>query len=129
MINQSISWLKGYSLWSESARLCLDEEKIRLCCYLILDKTFIEVFEIAECARSSMDRASDFGSEGWGFKSLRAHHIINRLHLLSPFPLQTGHGSRKTSSIDRITKVSRCKMGVSEGRLNIAVAKDLLHGD
>ncbi|CUS35682.1 hypothetical protein COMA2_20391 [Candidatus Nitrospira nitrificans] len=22
-----------------------------------------------------MDRASDFGSEGWGFKSLRAHHM------------------------------------------------------
>ncbi len=65
---------------------------IRLGCDPILDKTFVEVFEIAECARSSMDRASDFGSEGWGFKSLRAHHIINRLHLLFPFPLQTGHG-------------------------------------
>src|SRR5207245_11654104 len=25
-------------------------------------------------ARSSMDRASDYGSEGWGFKSLRARH-------------------------------------------------------
>src|ERR1700712_2599138 len=24
-------------------------------------------------ARSSMDRASDYGSEGWGFESLRAH--------------------------------------------------------
>lgn len=24
------------------------------------------------CARSSMDRASDYGSEGWGFESLRA---------------------------------------------------------
>ena len=25
-------------------------------------------------ARSSTDRASDYGSEGWGFESLRAHH-------------------------------------------------------
>jgi hypothetical protein len=40
----------------------------------VLDKVSLEVFEVAECARSSMDRASDFGSEGWGFKSLRAHH-------------------------------------------------------
>ena len=24
--------------------------------------------------RSSMDRASDFGSDGWGFESLRARH-------------------------------------------------------
>lgn len=29
---------------------------------------------IAERARSSMDRASDFGSDGWGFDSLRARH-------------------------------------------------------
>lgn len=26
-----------------------------------------------KCARSSTDRASDYGSEGWGFESLRAH--------------------------------------------------------
>ncbi len=26
------------------------------------------------CARSSTDRASDYGSEGWGFESLRAHN-------------------------------------------------------
>ena len=25
-------------------------------------------------ARSSTDRASDYGSEGWGFESLRARH-------------------------------------------------------
>jgi hypothetical protein len=39
----------------------------------VLDKVSFEVFGVAACARSSMDRASDFGSEGWGFKSLRAH--------------------------------------------------------
>jgi hypothetical protein len=27
---------------------------------------------MAPCARSSTDRASDYGSEGWGFESLRA---------------------------------------------------------
>ena len=26
------------------------------------------------CARSSTDRASDYGSEGWGFESLRARN-------------------------------------------------------
>jgi hypothetical protein len=29
----------------------------------------------AACARSSTDRASDYGSEGWGFESLRAHSV------------------------------------------------------
>src|SRR5579864_4783776 len=28
------------------------------------------------CARSPMDRASDYGSEGWGFESLRARHSL-----------------------------------------------------
>src|SRR5258705_13979868 len=28
---------------------------------------------MAECARSSTDRASDYGSEGWAFESPRAH--------------------------------------------------------
>ena len=30
-------------------------------------------------ARSSMDRASDFGSEGWGFDSLRARQLQGEL--------------------------------------------------
>ena len=30
------------------------------------------------CARSSMDRASDYGSEGWGFESLRAHTVLRQ---------------------------------------------------
>ena len=29
-------------------------------------------------ARSSADRASDFGSEGRGFESLRARHVLSR---------------------------------------------------
>jgi hypothetical protein len=50
-------------------------------------------------ARSSMDRAPDYGSGGWGFKSLRAHHRINNLHpLLAPSLgwLGFGHGCRNT---------------------------------
>src|SRR5438094_2977142 len=35
-------------------------------------------------ARSSMDRASDYGSEGWGFNSLRARH----LHMGHPATVQ-----------------------------------------
>src|SRR3984957_18424202 len=35
------------------------------------------------CARSSTDRASDYGSEGWGFESLRARHVsAGQGHLL-----------------------------------------------
>ena len=59
---------------------CPYHVRVRFCHSLVLDKASFEVFEVAACARSSMDRASDFGSEGWGFKSLRAHHsIINTL--------------------------------------------------
>ena len=65
-----------------------------------------------------MDRAPDYGSGGWGFKSLRAHHRINWLHIPSPFPIVTGygfgHGSRETSSIDSISKISWGKVGMSE---------------
>ena len=38
----------------------------------------------ASCVRSSMDRAPDFGSDGWGFESLRAHAqglLPGRVHL------------------------------------------------
>ncbi len=32
------------------------------------------------------DRASDFGSEGWGFESLQARHIWRFVAIMSPFP-------------------------------------------
>ena len=32
---------------------------------------------------AQLDRASDFGSEGWGFESLRARHIFQQLTLLN----------------------------------------------
>ncbi len=35
------------------------------------------------CARSSTDRASDYGSEGWGFESLRARSSAPRLSELN----------------------------------------------
>ena len=38
----------------------------------IVKKSFTEKKEIAPVAQ--LDRASDFGSEGSGFESLRAHH-------------------------------------------------------
>ncbi len=79
-----------------------------------------------------MDRAPDYGSGGWGFKSLRAHHRINRLHLLFSFDLLTGHGfghgSRETSSIHRVPKVSWGKVGIPKGCLNIVVSENLFHG-
>ena len=35
--------------------------------------------EGSACARSSTDRASDYGSEGWGFESLRARQVTRPL--------------------------------------------------
>src|SRR5262249_16255950 len=40
--------------------------------------------EGSACARSSTDRASDYGSEGWGFESLRARQVRG------PSPLAEG---------------------------------------
>ena len=78
-----------------------------------------------------MDRAPDYGSGGWGFKSLRAHHRIKRLHIISPFPLLTGygfgHGSRETSSIHCVPKVSWSKVGISKSGLNVTMAENLFH--
>jgi hypothetical protein len=45
---------------------------------------------VSSRARSSMDRAPDYGSGGWGFKSLRAHQRINNLHILFSLPLLAG---------------------------------------
>jgi hypothetical protein len=42
-----------------------------------------QVGQLKICARSSTDRASDYGSEGWGFESLRARKRIRRSGLLS----------------------------------------------
>ena len=38
------------------------------------------------CARSSMDRASDYGSEGWEFDSLRARQLDMAIRQVSPSP-------------------------------------------
>ena len=80
-------------------------------------------------ARSSMDRAPDYGSGGYRFKSCRAHHQINRLPPLVPVRLLIGHCSSQTSSIDCVSQVSWGKAGIAEGHLNIAVSEDLLHGN
>src|SRR5690606_15339658 len=70
-------------------------------------------------------------SEGWGFKSLRAHHIINRLYLFLRFFLFLGHGfghgSTQTASIHGFSKMSWCEVRVPHSRLNITVPEDLLH--
>jgi hypothetical protein len=61
-------------------------------------------------ARSSMDRASDYGSEGWGFESLRAHCYFPlfaaqagrrlRRPICSPeFACPAGRGQRPVTAI------------------------------
>src|SRR6202034_514819 len=34
---------------------------------------------VRKASVAQLDRASDFGSEGWGFESLPMHHLINNL--------------------------------------------------
>ena len=41
----------------------------------------VQILSSPPRARSSTDRASDYGSEGWGFESLRAHKGKPRLIL------------------------------------------------
>jgi hypothetical protein len=40
------------------------------------DKCKTKVFFIDTGVCSSTDRASDYGSEGWGFESLQAHEYL-----------------------------------------------------
>ncbi len=42
------------------------------------------MFKFAPVAQ--LDRASDYGSEGWGFESSRAYQLIFTIHLHSKFP-------------------------------------------
>ena len=51
-------------------------------------------------ARGSMDRAPDYGSGGWGFKSLRARQIDRHIQ----FPL-SGFSSRARTSLARSIRV------------------------
>ncbi len=37
---------------------------------------------------AQLDRASDYGSGGWGFDSLRAHHIFKDFYVLALVPFQ-----------------------------------------
>src|SRR6185369_2232250 len=49
------------------------------------------------CARSSTDRASDYGSEGWEFESLRARHQKHLLPALSRISLRAVNHSEAFS--------------------------------
>ena len=40
---------------------------------------------------AQLDRASDFGSEGRGFESLRARHVFNDLRVLAAVSAESGN--------------------------------------
>ena len=65
------------------------------------------------CARSSTDRASDYGSEGWGFESLRARHRDVARHRGHPNP-RSGFGV--------------CLFAGSAGRGSAGAASGLVEG-
>jgi hypothetical protein len=52
------------------------------------------------CARSSTDRASDYGSEGWGFESLRARPAQRPVPILEPAFCMSGTAA-EYSNADR----------------------------
>ena len=52
----------------------------------------------SKCTGGSMDRASDSGSEGWGFESLPVYQIKEEIpsgYLLFYFVLRTGRDSKR----------------------------------
>ena len=83
-----------------------------------------------------MDRAPDYGSGGWGFKSLRAHQEIKGLSLLFPFPLLASHSFDHTfrqrlnqgaeaAPVDGLLEMLRGEVGVAFCRLEVQMAQDL----
>src|SRR6218665_1302159 len=76
-------------------------------------------------ARSSTDRASDYGSEGWGFESLRAHHMfdvrncdmLDRVAVSTSFPIGAPTSSNSIASIAALNSSNRgdTRTGVFRG--------------
>jgi hypothetical protein len=64
------------------------------------------------CARSSTDRASDYGSEGWGFESLRARQVKGLyprgLGSLANGLANTGHQLASTARANMTAASSNC---------------------
>src|SRR5262245_19204961 len=72
---------------------------------------FPQVRGTKHCARSSTDRASDYGSEGWGFESLRARS--EWVGVAGVFPrgrrcfLGGGHGLVTDLERERVERLAR----------------------
>jgi hypothetical protein len=62
-----------------------------------------------ERARSSMDRAPDYGSGGWGFKSLRAHHNTRTQEMQASWQTSVGRRlfQRRGDTMDWRQEVTR----------------------
>src|SRR5215813_11222259 len=95
---------------------------------LLLDRLSVEVFEIATCARSSMDRASDFGSAGWGFNSLRAHQRRDLSQQLPCLDTHYGRVERGPGGIEEPKHIflKRNSMMDWKGRCSISVIRPSL---
>src|SRR5579859_44594 len=78
-----------------------------------------QVGQLKTCARSSTDRASDYGSEGWGFESLRARPGQ------SPFPSPEGARLLTRLLTARPLAGSRYCAGEDVGGLGELVADDV----
>ncbi len=69
--------------------------------------------------RSSTDRASDYGSEGWGFESLRAHSLTHSANLSGSIVLRclcTEHNSRSERAFAMLAPCASGRSGNARKR-------------
>src|ERR1700730_17455635 len=78
------------------------------------------LYFLGTSARSSTDRASDYGSEGWGFESLRARPGQRPVPILEPASCLACTATAKTEVDDAELESSRSR----HSRLALA---DLVH--
>ena len=60
----------------------------------------VQILSSPPRARSSTDRASDYGSEGWGFESLRARHCHQSRDMV---PAMFGSASAPSARVELVT--------------------------
>src|SRR5882762_8047319 len=79
----------GAFLWYNAAQISVGDD----------DSGLRAVLESADGPVAQLDRASDFGSEGWGFDSLRGRHSKSWFATPATFPqaFLPNHSSRPSS--------------------------------
>jgi hypothetical protein len=80
-----------------------------------LTPDMLNVVAKAMCARSSTDRASDYGSEGWGFESLRACEFLLLLAKESSAVAKAGNSVGHEATIKGKRTCAKVSLNVGGG--------------